>query len=324
MSRSPSRPAVQVVYTPGSGAGRAGRIARRIARGLERRGATARVQGFRDLPALAAWSAACGSTFSHLVCVGGDATLSAAAPAAMRHGVPFLPVPTGFGNLFAGAFALPDHARGALGVFDVGLARGVDVGVAGDGVFLSHCSYGWLSDIQQAVEHSARPPRRRWLRLLAYYRMARRFLVDAPLPSIRVEVDGRLVAEGAPIVTVANVETYRGYLSLTPDASPIDGRLDVFLMEAAPRPRVWARLAGLLLGGPRAVAGLVRCQARRVRVCVDGRPPDELRVLPGALTLLMPAAAHRRAPAPALASAPPRWRPAPERSRPAAGLDAAR
>jgi diacylglycerol kinase (ATP) len=323
MSRN-ERQAVQVVYTPGSGAGRAGRIARRIARGLERRGQSARVQPFRSLPDLAAWSAECRPTFACLVCVGGDATQSAAAPAAIRHGVPLLSVPTGFGNLFASAFGLPDQARGALRVFDDGAARSVDVGKAGDEIFLSHASYGWLADIQRAVEENGRPPRQRWLRMLAYFRMARRFLVEAPLPSIGVEVDGRLLVERAPIVTVANVETYRGFLALTPDASATDGRFDVFVMEAAPRLRVWARLVGLLLGIRREAAGVVRCQARRVRVLAEDRAPEELRVLPGALPLLIPAAARMPAPAAAIPRVPVRWQPAPARSRRSVGLGAAR
>jgi diacylglycerol kinase family enzyme len=316
------RQPVQVVYTPGSGAGRAGRIARRIGRGLERRGYAARVQAFKSLPSLVQWGAECDRDFSHLVCVGGDATQSAAAPAAMRHGVPLLPVPTGFGNLFAGAFGMPEQARGALGVLEAGAVSRVDVGVVRDEVFLSHSSYGWLTDIQRAVESGPRLPRRRWARHLAYYRMARRFLVDASLPSIRVEADGRLLAEHAPIVTVANVETYRGFLSLTPGASVTDGRFDVFVMEAAPRLRVWARLVGLLLGLPRPVGGIVRCQARRVRVTVDGREPDDVRILPAALPLLMPAAA--RMPSPVPAAAPGQWRPAPARSRRAVGLGAGR
>jgi diacylglycerol kinase family enzyme len=316
------RQPVQVIYTPSSGAGRAGRIARRIGRGLERRGYAARVQAFKSVPALAQWGAECARDFSHLVCVGGDATQSAAAPAAIRHAVPFLPVPTGFGNLFAGAFGMPEQARGALGVLEGGAVWGVDVGVAGDEVFLSHSSYGWLADIQRAVESGPRPPRRRWLRQLAYYRMARRFLVDTPLPSIRVEVDGRLLAAHAPIVTVANVETYRGFLSLTRGASATDGRLDVFVMEAAPRHRVWARLIGLLLGMSRALGGIRRCQARRVRVTVDGREPEDVRVLPAALPLLIPAAA--RMPSPVPAAAPRQWRPAPARSRRSVGLGAGR
>ena len=39
-----------------------------------------------------------------------------------------------------------------------------------------------------------------------------------------------VVADDAVLVTVANVETYRDFLPLTPSASPIDGRFDVFVV----------------------------------------------------------------------------------------------
>ena len=45
------------------------------------------------------------------------------------------------------------------------------------------------------------------------------------------------------LVTVANVETYRDFLSLTPAASPIDGRLDVFVI---PRTSKWGLARRLL------------------------------------------------------------------------------
>jgi hypothetical protein len=124
--------------------------------------------------------------------------------------------------------------------------------------FLCHASYGLLANVQQAVEDGAGQPRERRWRHLAYYRMARQILFDLPLPSIRVEVDGRLFCRDAVIVTVANVETYRGFLSLTPEASPADGWFDVVAMERASRPRVWARLLGLLLGLSDAQTGLRR------------------------------------------------------------------
>jgi diacylglycerol kinase family enzyme len=42
---------------------------------------------------------------SYLVAIGGDATVSAAA--AMRLSVPYVPVPSGFGNLFTSMFEHP-------------------------------------------------------------------------------------------------------------------------------------------------------------------------------------------------------------------------
>ena len=145
-----------------------------------------------------------------------------------------------------------------------------------------------LEDIQRAVEKGRAQPRRRLRRHLAYYATARRFLLGEPLPSVRVEVDGRVVAEDAAVVTVANVETYRGFLSLTPAASPVDGLLEVCAIPRAAKPVFWLRLVKLLLGSAGRWDGLVRCRGRRARVSVPGAPPEELSVRRGVLRLLVP------------------------------------
>lgn len=279
---------VQIVVTPGSGNGRARSTARRLQKALARRGYEAHIQTFADLERLLEWSATCEPTFSHLVGVGGDATLSAAVAAAVRLSIPFVPVPNGFGNMFARAFGFADQTRRVIELFERGQIRRVDVGIRnGREIFLSHRSYGVLEEIQQAVERDGTQPRSRVLRLLAYYLMAERLLVTAPLPSIRVEVEGVLLAEDAALVTVANVETYRGFLSLTPMASPIDGLFDVFVIPGASKLRVWTRIFKILVGLPGQWDGVVLCRGRGVRVTVDGRPPDELAVRRRAFPLLV-------------------------------------
>jgi diacylglycerol kinase (ATP) len=280
---------VQIVVTPGSGEGRARATARRLRRALTRRGAEVQVRTFQNLEALESWAATCEPNFSHLVAIGGDATLSAAARAAMRLSVPFVPVPNGFGNIFARAFGHDDRTRSVLGLFDRGELRRVDVGViGGETVFLSHRSYGMLEDVQEAVEEGRAQPKSRLRRHLAYYARARRYVFGRPMPSIRVEVDGALIAEDAAVVTVANVETYRGYLSLTPTASPIDGLFDVFVIPRAAKPLVWARLLLLFLELPFRWDGVLLCRGRHARVTVSGRQAEELSVRRAALPLLVP------------------------------------
>ena len=88
----------------------------------------------------------------------------------------------------------------------------VDVGLAGDELFLSHKSYGFIDQIQERVEEGRRQPRDRTRRLLAYYWTAVRAVWTTPLTPLSVEVDGAVVAEQAVLVTVANVETYRDLL----------------------------------------------------------------------------------------------------------------
>jgi diacylglycerol kinase family enzyme len=118
--------------------------------------------------------------------------------------------------------------------------------------------------------------------------MAKRFLVDTKPPSLRVDVDGKLVADRAALVTVANVETYRGFLSLTPAASPTDGLFDVFIVPRTNRLRLATLLVGLMLSvrGRRDDARI--CRGARVTVTVNGRRREQLRVAHGALPLVVP------------------------------------
>src|SRR5262249_7449628 len=104
---------------------------------------------------------------------------------------------------------------------------------------------------------------------------------------IRVEVDGRVLAESAGLVTVANVETYRDYLSLTPTASPVDGVFDVFAISAPSRFRLWLRVLRLFLRRSRRAEGMTLARGRSVRVTVEGDAPEELTVLRRALPLLV-------------------------------------
>ena len=268
---------VAVVVTPGSGNGRAVRTARRLARLLRRRGVESTLYSFANLAALRRWAEQCEPSFSHLICVGGDATLSAASHASIRTKVPFVPVPNGFGNLFARSFGFPDRAEAVVALLEAGEVRRVDVGAGknhdGTELFLSHRSYGLLEQIQPRP--SAAPP----YSVLPLFRTR--------LASFAVEVDGETVADDAVLVTVANVETYRGFLTLTPEASPIDGRFDVAVMPRVSKAVLLLRLLRPLLRLPGRRRPLPIYRGRRV-VVTTPRRRDELTVWRRALPLLVP------------------------------------
>src|SRR5262249_3748497 len=132
-----------------------------------------------------------------LVSVGDTATKSAAAPAAIRSSAGFVPVPAGFGNIFASVFRYPDRADAVIDLLEHGERRRVDVGATGDELFLSHRSYGLLEHIQEVAERGRRQPKNRMLRYLWYWGVGRRFLFSARLAGFRVEVDGADVAGDA-------------------------------------------------------------------------------------------------------------------------------
>ena len=279
---------VQIAVTPGSGEGRALATGWRLAAGLKRRGHEVDVRSFADLAALAEWARECQPDISHVVCIGGDATLSAAAAASIRTGAPFVPVPNGFGNVFAQVFGHAPNVRAVLALFERGEVRSVDVGViGGEEIFLSPRSSGMLEQIQQVAERGRKQPRRRLLRLLWYYTVAYRFLFRNRLAGFRVEIDGVAVAEDAVLVTVANVETYRGFLPLTPTASPIDGLFDVFVVPRVSTLGLLRRLLFLMLRLPGRWRGVALYRGRRVQVTTPRRR-EALAVRRRALPLLVP------------------------------------
>ena len=285
--------AVQIVVTPGSGEGLALRTARRLRHRLRALGREVRIETFDDLTALTQWAEKCEPEFSHLVCIGGDATLSAAAPAAMRHRVPFVPVPNGFGNVFARVFGHPKRARDVMALLEAGDVRRVDVGLTrharGEEVFLSHRSFGVLEQIQGMAEQGRQQPRTRVLRYLWYWGVAYQFLFKTRLAGYTVEVDGNVVADDAVLVTVANVETYRGFLPLTPAATPIDGLFDVAVVSRVSQVRLFAGLLRILIR-PGRWHRLKIYRGRRV-VVTTPRRRETLTVRRFALPLLVPAGA---------------------------------
>ncbi len=277
---------VQVVVTPGSGNGHAMTTALRLRDALAARHRRTSLEVFSDLDTLHRWAAAQSGRFSALVCVGGDGTQSTTALAAVRRGVPFLPVSSGFGNLFAQAFDHPATVEGALDLLTRGRIVHADVGQCNGELFLCQQSYGLIAEVQAAVEAAAAAPRSRWLRGLAYYRAAVRHLRGTQPARLRVVVDGRVVATEAALVIVANVNTYGAWLPLTPDASPLDGLLDVFVIRAASRRRVFAKLLRRHLRIPGAGPGVFRGRGRRVSVS-GGSIHDELEALPRQLPVIV-------------------------------------
>lgn len=282
-------PSIQLVVNPNSGNGRALAIAGRLESALVTRGYPTRMLAVRDLAEAARWASDCRKDFAYLCCVGGDSTLCAVAPACMRLSVPLLPVPVGFGNTFARAF--DHHARlgAVLQMLEQGEVRRVDAGDGGDGVFLVARAFGFLWQVQQAVEGGEDLPRPAALRYLAYVQRAVRSLRHMPLPRVRVEVDGERLPGEAALAIVANVPTYRGFLNLTPLASPLDGLLDVFCVPRTTKLRLVSLLFAALLRPPSGRGPAISRRARRVWLEVEGQASEELTVLPGALPVLVPA-----------------------------------
>jgi len=242
---------------------------------------------FSDLDELRRWALADHDRSSLVISVGGDGTQSTAALAAVRRSLPVLPISSGFGNLFARAFGAPQTVDEALTLLGNGRVVRSDVGVRNGELFLCQQTYGLIADVQDAVESGAATPRARWRRWLAYYGAALRHLREAKPRPLRVEVDGRVVTADAALVIVANVKTYGTWLPLLPDASPVDGQFDIFIMRGRTQRQIFVELLRHYFRIPGPEAGTLRCRGQRVLVSGRQAARDELRLLAQRLPIVV-------------------------------------
>jgi diacylglycerol kinase family enzyme len=288
---------VQIVANPRSGDGRALALGRRLAGHLRTNRYDVQLLETDDLARIRQRLRRVGRDLHGVICVGGDYTLNQVAAVAAELEVPLLPVPAGFGNILARNLGYGATPSSVVALLEHGRVQRIDAGSLGKSLFLANHTFGFTNAVQVAVETAAALPQQRWRRYLHYWRAAARLIATAPLPAFRVEVDGARVADAAVMVVVANVPTFRGFLALTPDASPFDGLLDVFVVPAMPKLPLLALLLAFFVHAPGRWGATRYRRGMHVRVTPGGRTPQDLRVLPAAVPLLLPQGHQRVSPA---------------------------
>jgi diacylglycerol kinase family enzyme len=202
---------------------------------------------------------------------GGDGSLAAVAGVASERGVPLVCVPFGTRNHFARDLGLDrNDPIGALAAFD-GSARRVDVGRAGDRLFLNNVSLGLYARLVHRREHHRR-------RREALARVRSWFIVLTHREPLGITIDGR--PEETRLVLVSN------------------NRYDVDFPTVGARERLdegalYLYLLGSGADGRRAERFTIEAAAGRLEAAIDGEPevlktPIEFRVEPRALRVLVP------------------------------------
>jgi diacylglycerol kinase family enzyme len=299
-SGAPQNPtAPWLLVNPRSGDGKAGRVGLvEAARGL---GVRVHVLEAGDDPAALARAAVQGGADAVGV-AGGDGSMGLVAAVAVEAGVPFVCVPSGTRNHFAGDLGLDrGDPLAALAAFS-GPERRVDVATVGDRVFVNNVSLGAYADL-------VADPR---------YRAGKLATAHAVLPAslrgerelLRVDVrdaGGREHPDVLVLLVACNAYELNGV------RERMDGGV---LQVSALRARTGAALAGLatraLARGGRTPAGtgwaqwtttVLRVEAPlpQLPAGIDGEAatlaaPLEFRVLPGALRVLVPPALAPRTP----------------------------
>ena len=206
---------------------------------------------------------------------GGDGSLSPVAEVAIERDLPFVCIPLGTRNHFARDVGLDrSDPLAALDAFESGSERRIDVGRAGERVFLNNVSIG----LYAALVHRREAHRRRretfaWVRALWLSARDR-----SPEP---ISLDGERLE--ARLVLIANNAYEVDLFDLGAREQLDDGRLHAYIAREW-LPRTWEERVGERFVVER-VGG--------VRAALDGEPVEldstvELTIQPRALRVLLP------------------------------------
>jgi YegS/Rv2252/BmrU family lipid kinase len=289
---------VLVIVNPQAGGGRAGRALPAVQAELTRLGVRHRVAATRSLPHARELARAAAGGGETSVAFGGDGLIGSVADA-LRGGDGVMGVlPGGRGNDFARALGIPLDPVAACRVLASGAPRALDLGVVDGRAFIGIASCGFDSDANR-IANRARLIKGN----LVYAYGALRALLRWRAATFTVSLDGEAPRTVTGYtVAIANSRSYGGGMQLAPAADLDDGQLDVVIISDMPRHRLLALLPTVFTGTHVNQPVVTTRRARRVEVAAsrpftmyaDGDPiselPAQVRVLPGAMRVIVPAA----------------------------------
>lgn len=212
-----------------------------------------------------------------VIAMGGDGTVNEVAQALVGTSTPLGILPCGSGDGFAGGLGVPRDADAAMRMALTATPAAVDVGFAGDRLFLNIAGIGFDAALAHRFSRGS-------LRGLIGYLAAGIPLVWTYVaPDLEVVWDpgaSQEVRRGRTfLLGFANAPAYGNGAVLAPDASLRDGRLDIVLVKAAAPLRQMWRARRLFWNCRLEAEGIERGRAARATVRgdalighVDGEP----------------------------------------------------
>ncbi|HEY3341523.1 MAG TPA: diacylglycerol kinase family protein [Anaerolineae bacterium] len=230
---------------------------------------------------------------------GGDGTVTEAASGLIGSNLPLAILPGGTANVTSIELGIPVRLEDAVALMcDAARSdRLVDMGTVGDKLFLGHVGIGLEADMHQTADRSLKDR----FGILAYPIAALQALRDRPVAHYALVLDGERIEIDGLDCMVTNLGSI-GILGATiaGNISVSDGLLDVIVIRGADAMSL-GQLVGSLTGLPDPANPLPHWQVRNAsitadppqRVTADGEmlstTPVDIKVLPGAIHIIVPA-----------------------------------
>lgn len=296
----PSDRAHVLIVNPASGGGRGAEMLPRVERALDERRLAFRTVVTRSLEHGVDEALAASDAREVPTVISGDGMIGQIGGALARSDTPLAIIPGGRGNDLARVLEIPTGIPEAVEVLAAGHERRIDVGEVNGRRFLCIASIGFDSEANR-IANEAKLIRGN----LVYAYAALRALLAWRPATFTVELDGERRSFKGYAVATANSRAFGGGMFIAPDAELDDGLFDVVMTDSVGKLRFLANLPKVFKGThveePEvSVARAARVEinaSRRFRVYADGEHlsdlPASLRVLPGALRVIVPAAGPR-------------------------------
>ena len=206
-------------------------------------------------------------------------------------------VPLGTANTLLQELGIPQDADRACDVIIGGARRPIDLGIAGDRYFATMAGAGFDALTARRVRGKVK----KHLGIAAYHLMAWLTWLNYKTFTMSVQLDGDRRTEGC-LVIICNSGRYGGRYRIGPDASIVDGHLDVLVLEKNSKYSILEGAINLLKGKIEETDGIKFYKTREVTVCPPGSRevlvqadgdlagvlPMDFRIKPGAVTVMAP------------------------------------
>jgi YegS/Rv2252/BmrU family lipid kinase len=226
---------------------------------------------------------------------GGDGTVNEVVNGIAGSRTALAVFPTGTANVWAKELGLPKRIEDALRLLQVGEARVVDLGRAGDRFFLLMAGIGF----DASIVRSTSPAIKRRLGAASFVLTGVRRAFSHRAADVTLTMDGEDLSGSLYWLLASNTRSYGGLVNIAHRAVADDGALDVSLLrKGGPHRLVWL-LPAVLLKRLEGRANVVIDRARALEIKTAGLPvqvdgeyigetPMRFEVAPGALRALVP------------------------------------
>jgi len=234
--------------------------------------------------------------FSTVVSCGGDGTHRAVASALAGTETKMGLVCGGRGNDLVRALGIPMEAGAAVETILAGHTRKIDVGGAGDRVFLTVATLGIDSEVSGKVQNRRRGP----LAAFSYPLGLLSALLTYRPPKVTLTGDFGVREERVLLTATANTPYYGKGMMIAPGADPADGEFEVCVIRALSRLKLLGLYPTVYRGSHPRFDEVEMLRTRSLRLESEralplyadgeylGETPIELEVRPSALRVCVP------------------------------------